>query len=136
MAIIEDGGMPETDEHSEICKSCGTKIPEGMVGCPACGAGAIPKLKLVGKDGELSSLVDLDFGRAFASKLCGDESKYFDNINFFLKRRDDKWMLKPMTRAKNKVFLNSSEVLEESEIHSGDRISLNDKAAFIDVSLV
>ena len=134
MAIIEDSGS--LNEKFTICKNCGTKIPSGTIGCPACGNGAIPRLKLVGKNGQLSSLVDLDFGNALASKVCGDEAKYFNNINFLLKLKNDKWTVKQYPKTKNKVFLNGSEVLEESEIHSGYKISLNNKAAFIDVSFV
>ena len=51
------------------CPNCGTEIPNGSNGCPACGYGALPKLKLVGESGELSTAIDLSFGKQFAEKV-------------------------------------------------------------------
>lgn len=118
------------------CKQCGTEIPADSNGCPACGYGSLVKLKLIGESGELSTAIDLEFGKTLAAKVCGADAKYMDDIQFFLKIRDDSWSIKPFPRVKNPVFINDSELLEETILNTGDRISLKDKAAFIDVNCI
>lgn len=118
------------------CKQCGTEILADSNGCPACGYGSLVKLKLIGESGELSTAIDLEFGKTLAAKVCGADAKYMDDIQFFLKIRDDSWSIKPFPRVKNPVFINGSELFEETILNTGDRISLKDKAAFIDVNCI
>jgi len=120
----------------ETCSQCGTEIPPGANGCPACGFGAATKLKLVGASGELSTAIDLQFTKAMGSRICGPDAKFMDDVQFFLKTRDEKWFIKPYPRVKNPVYLNGSEISSEVELSTGDKISLKDKAAFIDVSCI
>ena len=118
------------------CLQCGTEVPDGANGCPACGYGASVKLKLTGKAGELSTAVGLEFGKTLAAKVVGDEAKYMDDIQFILKLHDDKWLVKPYPRVKNTVFLNGAQLAAESELSDGDKLSLAGKAAFIDVNYI
>ena len=48
---------------ADICSQCGTEISADSNGCPACGFGSVVKLKLVGESGELSTIIDLKFGK-------------------------------------------------------------------------
>ena len=121
---------------ADICIKCGTEIPPGSNGCPACGFGSAVKLKLVGEAGELSTAIDLQFGKALASKVVGVDSKFMDDVQFSLKTRDEKWFLKPWPRVKNPVYVNGAEISSEVELNTGDKISLKGKAAFMDVSCV
>ena len=119
---------------ADICSQCGTEIPTDSNGCPACGFGSVVKLKLVGESGELSTIIDLKFGKTLASKVVGSDSRFMDDIQFSLKTRDEKWFLKPWPRIKNPVYVNGVEIFSEIEIVTGDRISLKEKAAFMNVS--
>lgn len=121
---------------ANICKQCGTEIPAGSNGCPACGFGASVKLKLVGEAGEISTAIDLQFGKTLAERVVGTDSRFMDDVQFFLKTSDDKWYLKPYPRTKNPVFINGAEVTSETEIVQGDKISLKGKAAFMDVNCI
>lgn len=120
----------------DICSKCGTEIPPDSNGCPACGYGATVKLKLAGSRGELSTAIDLQFGKNLAFKVVGLDSKFMDDIQFFLKTHDEKWFLKPYPRIQNPVFINGAEISSETELKPGDQISLKGKAAFMDVSYV
>lgn len=121
---------------ADICRQCGTEIPLGSNGCPACGFGSSVKLKLIGSAGEISTAIDLKIGKTLASKIVGDDSRFMDDVQFFLKTRDDKWFLKPYPRIKNPIFINGTEVTGEVELTSGDRISLKEKVAFMNVSCI
>ena len=105
-------------------------------GCPACGYGATTKLSLVGSAGTLSTSIDLSFGKSLAKKVCGDESRFMDDIQCLIKLRDDEWRIKPYPRTKNQMFLNGSPLEVESVLSDGDRLSLKDKAAFMNVSII
>ena len=120
----------------DICKQCGTEIPLDSNGCPACGWGAASKLKLIGECGELSTAIDIEFGKTLGAKVCGADAKYMDDIQFCLKFHDDRWSIKPWPRVKNPVFVNGVEILTETPLNTGDKISLKNKAAFIDVSCI
>lgn len=119
-----------------VCAQCGTEIPDGANGCPACGYGSSVKLKLSGKGGELSTAVELEFGKALAAKVVGDEARFMDDVQFILKLHDDKWQIKPYPRVKNPVFLNGAQLTAESALADGDKLSLAGKAAFIDVNYI
>lgn len=119
-----------------ICHQCGTEIPTGSNGCPACGFGSKVKLILSGKAGELSAAVDLEFGKTLGSKVIGDDSRFMDDTQFYLKVRDEKWYIKPFPRQKNPVFINGNQVTQEIELSDGDKLSLKDKAGFIDVKYI
>jgi hypothetical protein len=118
------------------CSQCGTEILPGSNGCPACGYGARTKIMLSGKLGILSSTIDLEFGKTAGQKVVGDDAKYMEDLQFFLKVRDDQWLIKPHPRQKNPVFLNGSQLMSESVLNDGDKLSLKDKAAFIDVKII
>lgn len=115
------------------CSQCGTEIPTGSNGCPACGFGSIVKLIISGKAGNMSIATDMEFGKSVAGKIVGDENRFMDDIQFFLKLRDEKWYIKPHPRQKNPIWLNGSELISESELNDGDKLSLKDKAAFMDI---
>lgn len=117
------------------CPQCGTEISDGTNGCQACGWGAKVKLQLTGKDGMLSTAIDLEVGKVLASKICGDESRFMDDIQFKLKTRDDSWFIKPWPRVHNPTYVNGQPITVEIQLNDGDRISLKDKAAFIDVNI-
>lgn len=119
-----------------ICSQCGTEILPGSNGCPACGYGARTKIMLSGKLGILSSTIDLEFGKTAGQKVVGEDAKYMEDLQFFLKVRDDQWLIKPHPRQKNPVFLNGSQLMSESVLSDGDKLSLKDKAAFIDVKII
>ena len=119
-----------------ICSQCGTEILPGSNGCPACGYGARTKIMLSGKLGILSSTIDLEFGKTAGQKVVGEDAKYMEDLQFFLKVRDDQWLIKPHPRQKNPVFLNGSQLMSESVLNDGDKLSLKDKAAFIDVKII
>jgi len=118
------------------CSQCGTEILPGSNGCPACGYGARTKIMLSGKLGILSSTIDLEFGKTAGQKVVGEDAKYMEDLQFFLKVRDDQWLIKPHPRQKNPVFLNGSQLMSESVLNDGDKLSLKDKAAFIDVKII
>ena len=117
------------------CSQCGTGLLPGFNGCPACGYGARTKIMLCGSVGMLSSTIDLEFGKTAGQKIVGEDAKYMEDLQFFLKVRDDKWLIKPHPRQKNPVFLNGSQLMSESVLNDGDKLSLKDKAAFIDVKI-
>lgn len=117
------------------CPQCGTEIPEGSNGCQACGWGSKVKLQLSGKAGTLSTAIDLDIGKVLAAKICGDEAKFMDDVQFKLKVHDEQWFIKPYPRVKNPVHVNDNVLEIETALADGDRISLKGKAAFIDVHL-
>lgn len=117
------------------CHQCGTEYPIGSNGCPACGYGAKTKIFLSGQSGELSSSIDIEFGKNTASRIVGDDAKYMDDIQFYLKVKDEQWTIKPHPRQKNPTFLNGSPLNVESVLNDGDKLSLKDKAAFIDVKI-
>ena len=119
-----------------ICSQCGTEILPGSNGCPACGYGARTKIMLSGQLGILSSTIDLEFGKTAGQKVVGEDAKYMEDLQFFLKVRDDQWLIKPHPRQKNPVFLNGSQLMSESVLNDGDKLSLKDKAAFIDVKII
>ena len=121
---------------ADICSQCGTEIPPDSNGCPACGFGSSVKLKLVGEAGELSTAIDLQFGKALASRVVGFDSKFMDDVQFSLRTRDEKWFLKPWPRIKNPVYVNGVEISSEVELATGDKISLKGKAAFMDVNYI
>ena len=118
------------------CDRCGTEYPDTENGCPACGYGSAAKLLLRGSAGEISTAIDLDFGKVLGSKVVGDDSKYMDDIQFMLRFKDDKWYVKPYPRVKNPLYVNGSPLAGETELSDGDRLSLKDKAGFIDVTYV
>ena len=117
------------------CSQCGTEILPGSNGCPACGYGARTKIMLSGSLGMLSSTIDLEFGKAAGQKVVGEDAKYMEDLQFFLKVRDDQWLIKPHPRQKNPVFLNDSQLMAETVLNDGDKLSLKGKAAFIDVKI-
>ena len=118
------------------CARCGTEYSDTENGCPACGFGASAKLTLRGQAGELSTTVDLDVGKALGAKIIGSDSKYMDDVQFMLRYRDDKWYVKPYPRVKNQLYVNGSALVSEIELSDGDKLSLKDKAGFIDVVMV
>lgn len=118
------------------CARCGTEYPDTENGCPACGFGASAKLTLHGQAGELSTTVDLDIGKALGAKIIGSDSKYMDDVQFMLRYRDDKWYVKPYPRVKNQLYVNGSALVSEIELSDGDKLSLKDKAGFMDVVMV
>ena len=118
------------------CTRCGTEYSDTENGCPACGFGASAKLTLRGQAGELSTTVDLDVGKALGARIIGLDSKYMDDVQFMLRYRDDKWYVKPYPRVKNQLYVNGSALVSEIELSDGDKLSLKDKAGFMDVVLV
>lgn len=122
----------------DICSNCGTEIPAGSNGCPACGFGALPKLKLVGESGELSTAIDLTFGKTFAGKICGDAAKYMNDVQFYLKFKDEKWFIKPYPRTTNATFLDGNKLEEGKtvELHDLAKISLKNNVAEIEVQYI
>lgn len=118
------------------CARCGTEYSDTENGCPACGFGASAKLTLRGQAGELSTTVDLDVGKALGAKIIGSDSKYMDDVQFMLRYRDDKWYVKPYPRVKNQLYVNGSALVSEIELSDGDKLSLKDKAGFMDVVMV
>jgi len=116
------------------CFRCGTEYPDTGNGCPACGFGSSPKIRLKGSSGEISTAIDIDFGKALGSRVIGEDVKYMDDVQFTLRIRDDKWYVKPYPRVKNPLYINDVEVSAETELSDGDRISLKGKAGFIDVT--
>ena len=116
------------------CPKCGTEIPEGTHGCPACGAEAVSRVVLTGSAGVMSSGVDLMFGRILAGRICGDESRFMDEHQFTLRKGDESWMLSPNMAVKNETFVNGVAVTGDTVLNEGDEISLKGKAAFIKVS--
>ena len=60
------------------CPNCGTEIPEGTRGCPACGAGSIARIGLTGSAGSMSSGVDIVIGRIHAGRICGEDARFMD----------------------------------------------------------
>lgn len=117
------------------CPQCGTEFLPGSNGCPACGYGARTKIMLSGSLGMLSSTIDLEFGKTAGQKVVGEDAKYMEDLQFFLKVRDDQWLIKPHPRQKNPVFLNDSQLMAETVLNDGDKLSLKGKAAFIDVKI-
>ena len=118
------------------CARCGTEYSNTENGCPACGFGASAKLTLRGQAGELSTTVDLDVGKALGARIIGSDSKYMDDVQFMLRYRDDKWYVKPYPRVKNQLYVNGSALVSEIELSDGDKLSLKDKAGFMDVVMV
>ena len=119
-----------------ICSQCGTEIPDGSNGCPACGFGALSRLKLEGSLSAITTSLDLDFTKTLGAKICGEDSKFMDEIQFLVKFRDEKWYIKPYPRVRNEVFLNGSKLETVTELNDGDKLSLKDKALFIDVKTI
>lgn len=117
------------------CPQCGTELLAGSNGCQACGWGAKLKLQLQGAASTLSTAIELTVGKVLASKICGEDAKYMDDIQFKLKTRDDCWFIKPWPRVKNPTYVNGLPISSEVQLNDGDRISLKDKAAFIDVHI-
>ena len=117
------------------CPQCGTELLPDSNGCPACGYGARTKIMLSGSLGMLSSTIDLEFGKTAGQKIVGDDAKYMEDLQFFLKVIDDKWLIKPYPRQKNPVFLNDSQLTAETVLNDGDKLSLKGKAAFINVNI-
>ena len=117
------------------CPQCGTELLPGFNGCPACGYGARTKIMLSGSLGMLSSTIDLEFGKTAGQKIVGDDAKYMEDLQFFLKVIDDKWLIKPYPRQKNPVFLNDSQLTAETVLNDGDKLSLKGKVAFINVNI-
>lgn len=117
-----------------ICPKCGTEIPEGERGCPACGAGSISRIVLTGAAGSMSSGIDIDFGKIHAGRICGEDSRFMDDKQFTLHKGDDAWTIITNASAKNETFLNGSPVTAETALDEGFEISLKGKAAFIKIS--
>ena len=59
-----------------------------------------------------------------------------DDVQFMLRYRDDKWYVKPYPRVKNQLYVNGSALVSEIELSDGDKLSLKDKAGFMDVVMV
>lgn len=118
------------------CPNCGTEIPDSSNGCPACGYGALPKLKLVGENGELSTAIDLSFGKQFAAKICGESSRFMNDIQFWLKFKDDKWYIKPHPRTANVTFLDGVQLMNETELNDSAKISLKNNVAEMTVRYI
>ena len=116
-----------------ICPKCGTEIPEGTRGCPACGAGAIGRIVLTGTSGSMSNGQDLDFGRILAGRICGEDARFMDEKQFALRKGDESWMLSPNLSVKNETFVNGAPVSGDTALNDGDVISLKGKAAFITI---
>ena len=57
--------------------------------------GAKLKLQLQGAASTLSTAIELTVGKVLANKICGEDAKYMDDIQFKLKTRDDCWFIKP-----------------------------------------
>ena len=57
-------------------------------------------------------------------------------MQFMLRYRDDKWYVKPYPRVKNQLYVNGSALVSEIELSDGDKLSLKDKAGFMDVVMV
>lgn len=115
------------------CTQCGTEIPAGSNGCPACGFGSKVKLQLVGEAGTMTFPMNAEFGASQAGKVCGTDAKYMDETQFYVKVVDEVWFIKPHPRIRNKVYLNDAMITETTALHDGDRLSLKGKAAFMDV---
>jgi hypothetical protein len=115
------------------CLKCGTVYADTENGCPACAYGSSIKITLKGKSGEISTSIDLDFGKVLGSKIIGDESKYLDDIQFMLRNRNDKWYLKPYPYVKNLLYVNGTSITNEIELSDGDKLSLKNKAGFINI---
>lgn len=116
------------------CERCGTEYPDSENGCPACGFGAASRLRLRGEAGEISTAVDLDFGKVLGARVVGTDSRYMDDVQFMLRFRDDKWYVKPYPRVRNPLYVNGSQAFGETELSDGDRLSLKGKAGFIDIN--
>lgn len=119
-----------------ICPKCGTEIPDDANGCDACGYGASVKLKLDGCAGHIVTSINLDFCKDMGLRICGNDAKFMDNIQFRLRVEDEHWYIKPYPRIKNPVFINGSQIDSESILNDGDEISLKGKAAFINVKYI
>ena len=117
-----------------VCPKCGTMIPEGVSGCPACGDGALKRIVLTGAAGVFSSGIDIEFGQALARKTSGDESRFLECRQFDLKRVGDGWSIAPVAGVRNETFLNGASLAAESPLNEGDEISVKGKAAFMKVS--
>ena len=119
-----------------ICPKCGTEIPDGTRGCPACGAGSIARIVLTGSSGSMSSGIDLDFGRIHGRRICGDDARFMDDKQFSLHKGDENWVISPNLSVKNETFVNGAAIAGDTAINDGDEISLKGKAAFIRVSFI
>ena len=117
-----------------ICPNCGTEIPDGETGCPACGTGSISRIVLTGAAGSMSSGVDLPFGRIHAGRICGEDARFMDEKQFTLVKGDDGWILSPNLSVKNETFVNGSPITGDTLLNEGDEVSLKGKAAFIKIS--
>lgn len=115
------------------CPKCGTEYGAG--GCPACGWGSAPRLVLKGAGGEISTSVDLDFGKALGARVVGPDAKYMDDVQFTLRSKDEKWYAKPYPRTRNPLYVNGEPAEGEFELADGDRLSLKGKAGFMDVTV-
>jgi len=116
------------------CPKCGTEIPEGTRGCPACGAGSIARIVLTGASGSMSSGIDIDIGRIHAGRICGDDARFMEEKQFTLRKGDESWIISPNLAVKNETFVNGAAIAGDTALNEGDEISLKGKAAFIKVS--
>ena len=116
------------------CPKCGTEIPDGVKGCPACGEGSIARIVLTGSSGKISSGIDIDIGQVLIRRVCGEEARFFDNRQFSLHKGSDAWTIVPNADAKNETFLNGAPLAGETKLDEGAEISLKGKAGFIKVS--
>lgn len=121
---------------SSVCSKCGTVIPDGETACPACGAGSINKVILTGANNYISTSRDLPFSRVYAKRVCGeDDARFFgDDTQFTLHKESDYWTIIPSPEAKNQTYLNDGPLTEEKELQEGDRISLKNQVALMQVS--
>ncbi len=117
-----------------FCTKCGTEIPEGTRGCPACGEGSIARIVLTGASGTMSSGIDLDFGRIHAGRICGEEARFVDEKQFTLRKGSESWVITPNLAVQNETFVNGTAITGDTALNEGDEISLKGKAAFIKVS--
>ncbi|MBN2584456.1 MAG: protein kinase [Planctomycetes bacterium] len=88
----------------------------------------VPSLELVGPSGQrLSMRIRTDVGRNLCKPL-GEDSVFWDTLQFTVDRKDGQWVVIPNAAATNETLLNGKAVAAESALKNGDTLAVGREA--------
>lgn len=104
---------------SWICSACGTENEDADCKCACCGEAQFGVLTLTGSIRSFSFRNTTEIGRVIYKRMCGDDSKYVDAVQYTIQKTDDGWFLLGSKKSKQLTLVNGTSA-EESAVELSD----------------
>ena len=104
---------------SWICSACGSENEDSSRKCASCGEARAGVITLTGSVRSFSFQDTVEIGRVIYKRMCGEDSKYVDTLQYTIQKTDDGWFLLGSKRSKQVTLVNGT-AAEESAVELTD----------------